>query len=113
LVCIQVVGIADLLKGIPKTPRAEETSRNISQEFPDTNENGKTYSRDMTKPVGDACRDDGTLKDAHEIVWQHSPTKATSSEPPKKSRESSELSDMYISDRHDLPSVKVSCVLQI
>lgn len=98
------------LEGIPKTPLAKKTSRNISNEFPDTNENGKTYSRE---PVGEAVRDDGTLKDAHEIEWVHSPTNPTSIEPPKKSRGLSELLDMYVSDRHDLPSVKVSCVLQI
>lgn len=96
---------------VPKTPRAKETSRNISNVFPDSNENGKTYSRDMTKPIGDACRDDGTLKDANEIEWVHSPTKVTSSEPPPESPGTS--SDIYVSDNHDLPSIKVSCVLQI
>ena len=30
--------------------------------------------RDMTKPVGDACHDDGTLKDADELVWPESPS---------------------------------------
>jgi len=30
--------------------------------------------RDMTKPVGDACRDDGTLKDADELEFPDSPT---------------------------------------
>ena len=29
---------------------------------------------DMSKPVGDACRPDGTLKDASEIHWADSPT---------------------------------------
>jgi hypothetical protein len=43
-------------------------------ENPDTNEKGKTYLRDMAKPVGDACRADGTLKDANEMVWVTSPT---------------------------------------
>lgn len=28
----------------------------------------------MSKPVGDACRKDGTLKDASEIEWFNSPT---------------------------------------
>lgn len=29
---------------------------------------------DTSKPLGDACRDDGTLKDASEMVWPNSPT---------------------------------------
>jgi hypothetical protein len=29
---------------------------------------------DNSKPVGDACREDGTLKDASELDWPDSPT---------------------------------------
>lgn len=29
---------------------------------------------DMSKPEGDACREDGTLKDASEMEWPNSPT---------------------------------------
>jgi hypothetical protein len=29
---------------------------------------------DTSKPVGDACREDGTLKDASEMEWPNSPT---------------------------------------
>jgi hypothetical protein len=29
---------------------------------------------DTSKPAGDACREDGTLKDAREMVWPNSPT---------------------------------------
>lgn len=29
---------------------------------------------DMSKPVGDACCEDGTLKDASEMEWPDSPT---------------------------------------
>jgi hypothetical protein len=29
---------------------------------------------DTSKPVGDACREDGTLKDASEMEWPESPT---------------------------------------
>jgi hypothetical protein len=35
---------------------------------------GKTYSKDTTKPDGDACREDGTLKEADEMVWPNSPS---------------------------------------
>jgi hypothetical protein len=51
-----IIGIANiLLKGVPKAPER------------------KIY-REATKPVGDACREDGTLKDADEMVWPNSPT---------------------------------------
>jgi len=30
---------------------------------------------DKSKPVGDACRKDGTLKDASKMDWPNSPTK--------------------------------------
>jgi hypothetical protein len=33
-----------------------------------------THLMDTSKPVGDACRDDGTLKDAKEMDWLNSPT---------------------------------------
>ena len=51
-----IIGNANIvLKGVPKAPE------------------GKIY-RDTTKPVGDACHEDGTLKDADEMVWPNSPT---------------------------------------
>lgn len=31
--------------------------------------------KDVTKPDGEACREDGTLKDAEEIEWMNSPSK--------------------------------------
>ena len=52
----------------------EGSSKNKSNELLDTNEGKKTYMRDMTKPVSDACRDDGTLKDANELEWPESPS---------------------------------------
>jgi hypothetical protein len=33
-----------------------------------------TYNTDTTKPDGDACREDGTLKDVCEMEWVHSPS---------------------------------------
>jgi hypothetical protein len=62
------------LKAILNAPELEGSSKNKSDELQDTNERGKTYKRDMTKPVGDACREDGTLKDADELEWPNSPT---------------------------------------
>ena len=37
-------------------------------------EDEATYLKDTSKPDGEACRDDGTLKDASEIEWLHSPS---------------------------------------
>jgi hypothetical protein len=71
-----IIGIADiLLKGVLKVPPGYWSSKNISDEVLDTNEKEKTYLRDVTKPVGNACHDDGTLKDADEMVWPDSLTK--------------------------------------
>ena len=62
------------MKGILQAPELEWSSKNKSNELLDTNKKKKTYMRDMTKPVGDACHDDGTLKDADELVWPESPS---------------------------------------
>ena len=32
------------------------------------------HSQKVSIPVGDACREDGTFKDANEMVWLHSPS---------------------------------------
>ena len=72
---VHVTKIAHVrLKGILQAPELEGSSKNKSDELMDTNEGKKTYMRDMTKPVGDACRDDGTLKDANELEWPESPS---------------------------------------
>ena len=63
-----------LLKGILRAPELEGSSTSNELPVSDTNEREKTYMRDMTKPVGDACRDDGTLKDADELEWPDSPS---------------------------------------
>ena len=81
----------------------------------------------MTKPVGDACRDDGTLKDASEMVWPDSPTELEAHRNDVREPYES-YDDIYASgdgqtiqnesdhDPNDLSSNKVtqvSCVLQI
>lgn len=111
----QIIGLADkLFKGItkaPELPELQESSENIIDEFLDTNEKGKTYMRDMMKPVGDACRDDGTLKEANEMVWPDSPTALEA--PQDNFREYDEI---YVgfqdeTDSIDLPNIKVNSVL--
>ena len=103
-----------LFKGItkaPELPELQESSENIIDEFLDTNEKGKTYMRDMMKPVSDACRDDGTLKEANEMVWPDSPTALEA--PQDNFREYDEI---YVgfqdeTDSIDLPNIKVNSVL--
>jgi hypothetical protein len=96
------------LKGIPKA--TEGSSKNISDEFFGTNDKKKTYMRDTTKPVGDACRDDGTLKDANEMDWPDSPTAL---EAPQNDFREDNASDIYCDEpgpqdepnQNDLPSI--------
>jgi len=38
------------------------------------NGDGEQAFKNWTMPDGEACRPDGTLKDAHEIEWLHSPS---------------------------------------
>ncbi len=49
-------------------------SKNILDKSSGSNEKGKTYEKDHTKPDGEACNDDGTLKEASELEWPDSPT---------------------------------------
>ena len=65
-----------LLKGhsVLEAPELEGSSKKKNSDLQDINEKGKTHMRDFTKPVGDACREDGTLKDASELEWPDSPT---------------------------------------
>ena len=77
-----------LFEGVTKAPGV--SSKNISNKLLDTNEKEKPYLRDAAKPVGDACRDDGTLKDANEIDWLNSPSEL---EP---------RNDFHTSDGYDL-----------
>jgi hypothetical protein len=37
---------------------------------------GPMHLKDASKPDGEACGDDGTLKDASEIKWVHSPSQS-------------------------------------
>jgi hypothetical protein len=40
-----------------------------------------TYLKDASKPDGDACREDGTLKDASEMEWPNSPSQTNFENP--------------------------------
>jgi hypothetical protein len=59
------------LKTLESIPSSK---KNISDGVSKTNANGKTFLKDSSKPDGDACRDDGTLKDASELDWPNSPS---------------------------------------
>ena len=99
----------------------EEPSKNTSDGLLDTKEKKKSYLRDMTKPIGDACRDDGTLKDASELFWPNSPTDPEPDAPQisyfeQHNDETGFQEFQDESDQNDLSSIssiRVSCVLQI
>jgi hypothetical protein len=56
-------------------PPTEANTRNVSLVGSDSSKrNGGTYLKDVSKPDGEACREDGTLKDASEMDWSHSPS---------------------------------------
>ena len=79
---------------------------------------GDQIYKDFSKPDGEACRDDGTLKNASEIEWQHS---LTASNPRLfdlylgeentvlKKRKSPGDEDKSDYENVELPKVKVSC----
>ena len=50
------------------------SSQNTSDKPSDSNEKGKTYTYDPTKPVGEACNENGTLRETSELEWPDSPT---------------------------------------
>jgi hypothetical protein len=47
---------------------------NIFNRVSHINATGKIFLKDPSKPDGDACHDDGTLKDASELEWPDSPS---------------------------------------
>ena len=64
----------------------------------------------MTKTVGDACREDGTLKEANEMVWPDLPTALEA-----LWNDFREYDDIYEGfrdepDQIDLPNIKVNSV---
>ena len=70
----------------------------------------------MTKPVGDACRDDGTLKDASEMVWADSPTALEVEAPPGQNYndELESYDDILYGPEYEgdnLPMAKVTLIL--
>ena len=59
--------------------------------------------KDPSCEDGDACREDGTLKDASEMEWLNSPSDIQKS----KKREELELSDSEL--EAEVPKAKVRC----
>ena len=97
------------MKGVPKAP--EGSSKDLSDKLLDINEKGKTYLRDATKPIGDACRDDGTLKDADEMVWPNSPTELEAPQKDFRDWYDDEPGSESKSTRDNLPTAKVTLIL--
>jgi len=61
-------------------------------------------SKDTSKPDGEACNPDGTLKDAEEITWLHSPSDPVP--PPfenhNKHRLDDEPNNNHVAKRHQV-----------
>ena len=49
-------------------------NRNMSESSSGIESAGNNYFKDFSKLDGDACREDGTLKDASEMEWLNSPS---------------------------------------
>jgi hypothetical protein len=54
-------------------PNANCSTKN-SEASSSSNTVGNTHLRDASKPEGEACNADGTLKDASELEWPDSPS---------------------------------------
>jgi hypothetical protein len=70
-----------------------------------------TQLKDASKPVGEACRDDGTLKDASEIEWLYSLSDPSQSHlviHGKKRKWNDSISDEDVDDIDVLPKTNVS-----
>ena len=80
---------------------------------------GERIYKDYSKPDGEACRDDGTLKDASEMEWPNSPSDSNPyNVNPGDSEESIILKGKPLGDsdeddsgyeKAELTKVKVSC----
>jgi hypothetical protein len=63
-------------------------------------------TKDITKPDGEACRPDGTLKDVTEMEWRHSPTDSDNNEQEQMERASASKRKLP-SDEADSESEKL------
>lgn len=64
-----------------REPPDANCSTKISDASSSSNEQVKTHLRDPTKPEGEACNADGTLKDASKLEWPESPSERTEPNP--------------------------------
>jgi len=72
-----------------------------------------TYLKDASKPDGEACCDDGTLKDASEMEWAHSPSQSHPVLHGEKWKWSDGVSDGDVDDINVLPKTNVSMMFLI
>jgi hypothetical protein len=87
----------------------------LSDAQSDTTARGERIYKDYSKPDGEACRDDGTLKDASELEWPNSPSDSNPYNL-NPGEENVILKRKPLGDEDDsgyendeLPKVKVSC----
>ena len=51
-------------------------NRNMSESSSEIESASNNYFKDFSKPDGDTCHEDGTLKDASEMEWPNSPSES-------------------------------------
>ena len=88
------IGIVTTASGNPSS-----LGLSISEDASSSKQDGN-YLKDTSKPNGDACQEDSTLKDADEMQWLDSPTGQNLSLAP-----SLELEFPRSPSEHDTPSV--------
>ena len=83
-----------------------KSTKNASGMHPASNYEGNaTHHKDASKPDGEACHEDGTLKDVSEITWLHSPSQGEPTTLGEKRRRHGSDSDL---DINNLPKTNVS-----
>jgi hypothetical protein len=69
------------------------------------------HLKDASKPNGEACGDNGTLKDASEMEWVHSPSQSRPVLQGKKQKRTDNASDSDVNSIDVLPKANVSMTL--
>ena len=104
-ICATAASIHFIFTGIHSIPMTLNytPNRNVSELSSGIGSASGTYFKDTSKPDGDACREDGTLKDASEMDWADSPSEPHFGEYPdldgNARHEDSDLELSYLSVR--------------
>jgi hypothetical protein len=78
------------------------TAWSSSNAFSSSHTKEKKHLKDSTKPDGEACNTDGTLKDASELQWPDSPTQPMTLELPNV-LDTEAIYDVWTLDKNNAP----------